>query len=677
MIFGFDTETFPISDGCLAPKLVCGTVATELKVDLLDDRETVFWFARVIKFAHLVGINIAYDLGVVCTERPDLIFSVFEALEQGRIHDCALREALIDIARGTLIEKGDDEMGIRYGSRELIKRYAPEEYARLKADKDSEDSFRLKYGTLYPYKIEQWPWRARVYPMRDAYFALDVYLKQEGKPNLHDEYRQMRAAFVMHLMSMWGLRTSREKVRKLREEVEKEWNATRDELGPHHLDCKSDCQTHAGIYRADGSKNTKRVAELVTAAYGGQLPKTKTGRVATDRDTLLESGNPVLIRLGNAGKNDKRMSTYLPILEKGLDAPWNPKSNPIVATGRASGDGQQFPTGLRSKGGIRECFTPRPDCCYSSNDYPGLELFTMSERAFRVIGYSKMAELLKTGKDCHSYAAAGFMGISYDDFLPHKKEDRYAKFRNLGKSFNFGKGGGMGSGAMAYNAREKDNIRFCETTGRCTVCGNNAKIQCWVRGKQKGVCEVCVEISKKLGYDWLEIFPEQGELFRLSGDLTNGGALVEVVVPGSERIRGGCNYTRWLNTPFQGLGGDIAKDAMWRVVKEMYTDATSTLWGSRLVLFVHDELICEHPLRKADLAAKRVARIMEETITEWCDKSGVGAVAKVEPAISMIMSKSMTTVYGNDGRLLLWNDSCGKHGHGDDKTTCICEALPC
>lgn len=675
MIYSLDTETFPIAPGCIAPKLVCGSVSGERVTRLLDADETIQFFKDQLSYGnHLVGLNFSYDLGVLCAEDPELTFLVFEALEKGLLHDIAIREALIDIARGTLLEKGDEEMGIRYGMRELSKRYMPEEIERIQADKKGENSFRLRYGELFPLAIKDWAWEARAYPLRDAEFTLQIYLKQEGGPNLHDEKRQMRAAFVMQLMSIWGLRTNREKVSKLRAEVEKEWNETRERLGPHKESCQTGCNLHACIFRADGSKDTKALGDRVTAAYRGSPPKTGTGKVATDRDTLLESGDPTLMDLAQAGKNDKRLSTYLPILEKGLDAPWNPQSNPLVASGRASGDGQQFPTGMRSKGGIREAFEPRPGFCYSSNDYPGLELFTMSQRAIKVVHYSKMAELLIAGKDCHSYTAAQFMSITYEDFLPHKKEDKYAKFRNLGKIFNFGKGGGMGGGAMAYNAREKDGVRFCETTGRCSRCGDNEKSLVWVRGKRKGVCSLCIEISKKLGYDWLDAYPEQKELFQISGDLHANGTEDSVTVPYSERVRGGCNYTRWLNTPFQGLGGDIAKDAMWRVSREMYTDPKSVLWGSRIVLFVHDELICEHPLRCASEAAERVAKIMMETLCDWCPD--VGPAAKVEPAISMIMSKGMTTVYGPDKRLMLWEETCGMHGHGEDKKKCTCSSLP-
>lgn len=643
MLFGLDTETHLITPGCVAPRLVCGTVACEAYAKLLDREETLDWYEEKLSWpsVHLVGAKVVYDLGVFCAERPRLIKPTFRAIKDGRIHCIAVRQALIDIGAGVLSNEWDDEAGLRYSLANLTLRHLGVD---ISGDKDGPDAWRLRYNELDGVPIERWPWAARRYPLRDAVFPLEIYKIQEGGVNLHDEPAQMCAEFALHLMSLWGLRTNKAKVDAMLAEAEAEWEQTRADLG--------EGPGKPGIFRPDGTKNMKVVADLVTAAYRGHPPTTGTGKPATDRDTLLESGDPTLVRLGNAGKNDKRISQYGPMLRKGEQYPWNPYFNVLVATGRGSSDAQQLPTGDRSKGGIRECFEPRPGFGYSSCDYPGLELFTMSERCFQVVGYSKMAEFLIAGKDCHSHVAAQFMAKTYEEVVEHKKTAPYKNFRNLGKIFNFGKGGGMGAGAMAYNAREKDGIRFCETTGECPDCRANEKQLVRVKGKEKPMCVVCLEISRKFGNDWLDAWPEQRELFALASRVVGEG-MADVEVPFSKRIRGGCRYTQWLNTPFQGLGGDIAKAALWQVCLECYTDESSPLYGSRPVLFVHDEIICEHPLDRISEAAERVSKIMDQAAAERMPH--VGHAVKVEPAISLIMSKQMATIREPvTGRLKLW-----------------------
>jgi DNA polymerase-1 len=389
VIFSHDLETDLVQEGLASPPHVCGSYATDEGSFILAEADCVPWFRERIARDRLVGLNYAFDLGVMCAADASLVRPVFAALEQKRVHDVGIREALIDIARGNLIEAGEDEMGIRYGMRELSRRYFAED---VREEKKGADSWRRRYATLRGVPVEKWPWAARRYVLRDAAKPLEIFRLQEGRPNLHDEFRQVRAAFAFQLMSMWGLRTSRPKVTALEAEVEAEWQATRREL------------EGAGIFRPDKKKgfvqDKKRTAELVSKAYGPATPFTApserfpAGQVATDRDTLLESGDPTLIKLGSAGKNDKRRSTYLPILRRGLNVPWNPQFNVLVATGRASGDAQQFPTGNRSKGGIREAFEPRPGFGFFSVDYEGLELRTMAQRAIWVLGYSRMAEVL-------------------------------------------------------------------------------------------------------------------------------------------------------------------------------------------------------------------------------------------------------------------------------------------
>lgn len=653
MIFSHDLETDLVQPGLAAPPHVVGSYADETGSHILEEARCVPWFReRLERGDRLIGCGYSFDLGVMCAADPRLVKLVFDALEAKLIHDVGIRETLIDIATGAIRDTDDDEMGERYGMRVLSERYFNED---IRQEKKGADSWRRRYALLRGVPIERWPWAARRYILRDAAKPLEIYRLQEGRPNVHAEFWNVRAMFAFQLMSIWGLRTNRPKVTALEQEVEDEWQATRRELAG------------AGIFREDKKKgfvqDKKRTAELVTAAYGdpprtAATTKFPEGQVATDRDTLAESGDPLLVKLANAGKNDKRRSTYLPILKAGLDVPWNPIFNALVATGRASGDAQQFPTGARSKGGIRECFCPRHGFCFCSVDYEGLELRTMSQIAIWKIGWSRMAQVLNAKDDPHTIAAAQMMGIHVDEAkrLKDAEDPRFKTFRNLGKIFNFGAGGGMGAGSLTYNAREKDGVRFCVAVGEQTEeqCRTGRKVQVRVKGgKLKGVCARCLDLAKKFRAAWTEAWPEQKELFRRATLEVDGKPQgVDVLIPGADIVRGRCGYSKVLNNPFQGIGGRIAKEWTWRVSREMHTDPASPLWGSHLVLMVHDELVAELLLERKHEAAMRISEIGKQVGCEFLPD--LAPAMEAPPAISMVMAKDMKTVFNAAGRLELW-----------------------
>jgi DNA polymerase-1 len=153
------------------------------------------------------------------------------------------------------------------------------------------------------------------------------------------------------------------------------------------------------------------------------------------------------------------------------------------------------------------------------------------------------------------------------------------------------------------------------------------------------ICAACLEVARTLDRGWLQAWPEQSELFKMASTFTAHKTRVEVEIPGGQWpiLRGECGYTQFLNTPFQGLGARVVKDAMWRVCREMYVDRQSPLFGSRMVLNVHDELVSELPLDRAHEAAERKALIMRETAARWMPD--LGPSIEADPAISLVMAK--------------------------------------
>lgn len=655
-LHSLDCESHLAQPGLAAPPIVCFSIGDDWGVHLLTRLEGLAWLrARLLDPEdHVVGCNIVYDLACAAVADGSLLELIFAALDAGRIHDIAIREALIDISRGDLVERGEDGIGIRYGMRLLALRYLKID---LSADKKAADSWRKRYAELDGVPIEEWPWAARRYPLRDAAFPIEIFKLQEGGRNLHDEANQVRAAFALQLMSVWGMRSNPEAVAKLRARVEAE-------------DAKNTAAFQAsGILRLDGTEDRKRVAQLVTAAYDGSPPKTaptvkfREGQVASDRDTLMESNDPLLELYGRAGKNDKFLTTYLKLLEEGIAQPWNPQFNVLVATTRVSSNAQQFP----QVGGVRECWEARLRHLICSVDYGGLELRTMSQRAIWEEGYSRMADALNAGRDCHVIAGASFMAITEEEFAKRRAalDPMVNSFRDLGKIYNFGKGGGMGPGAMVYNARKgskgettvsPDGIhyiggRFCVLTGQAKRCGD-LKTLAKVQGKDRRLCRKCLDVARQLDAGWLTAWPEFRALFRKASRLAEQSRYIEAVIPVSKVVRGKCGYTQWLNTPFQGLGAAATKRATWLVCREMYTRPQSPLFGSRLLLNVHDELIGEMPEDVAPEAGDRMALIMRETLKKFVPD--LAKSVEAEPALSRNMSKKAATIRDSNGRLLVW-----------------------
>ena len=646
MLVSFDTETHMSQPGLVLPPIVCVSYATESGCHIVS-KETGLARLRAWLLdpkVHLIGCNIAYDMGCAAVAQNDLLPLIFAAYDDGRVHDIAIREALIDIAKGELVDHGDEGIGVRYGMRLLVSRYFD-----LDISEEKTGGGRKRYAELEFVPMTKWPWLARRYPMRDVAFPLEIFQLQEGGQNLHAEPHECRAAFALQLCSAWGIRANGDAVKALRARVEATDLANTIEF------------QKAGILRENGTQDNAALGELVSKAYRLDPPRTTTGRIASDRDTLAESGDELLERYATAGKNDKFLTTYLPILESGVEQPWNPQFNVLVATTRVSSDAQQFP----QNGGVRECWEARPGYVFASVDFGGLELRTMSQRAIWSVGFSKMAEALNAGLDPHLIAAASFMGISYDEAkASYKAGDKRTKsYRDLGKTWNFSKGGGGGAGAMVYSARSGKNgtttapdstvyagSRFCILTGAAKHCGVSKTVT-RVQGKQRRICAACLEVAKKLDVGWLSAWTEQKLLFEKASAQCKGRQCA-VMIPVSEVRRGQCGYTQWLNTPFQGLGAAATKASMWRISREMYTKPESPLWGSRLVLNVHDELIAEMPEDRASSAGDHLAYLMRETLKEYVPD--LAASVEAEPALSRTMAKGAKTVRDASGKLLVW-----------------------
>jgi DNA polymerase I-like protein with 3'-5' exonuclease and polymerase domains len=290
------------------------------------------------------------------------------------------------------------------------------------------------------------------------------------------------------------------------------------------------------------------------------------------------------------------------------------------------------------KGGVRECFVSRPGRVFCSVDFDTAELRGLSQITIDFgLSCHRMADALNAGLDPHVGVAADLLGLTYGDAAAKLKAEAAAlkagtviqspdttpvtDRRQLAKVLNFGLPGGLGAKTFVGYAA----------------------------GQGVEVSEVqAVDLKKR----WLESWPEMKEYFaRIAASMDLGTCASRVMHPRSNRVRGYVKYTAAANGYFQGLVADMAKAALWAVVRECFLEHLgSPLFGTRPSMFIHDEIIAEVPETRATEAAERMAVTMCEAAQKWLPDVKVTAA----PALMRRWYKNAKEVRGPNGELLPW-----------------------
>ena len=678
-IVAFDTETHLIQPGLLTPKLVCVSVMTthpyQPKTALLYDR---FNGTNVIEGMlsntdiHLVGHNVAYDLGVLVARRPELIPVVFDAYEQGRIWDTKVRQELLDIASGrstrngaTFALRNGEWVKAGYSLAGLSGHYLGKDRF---AEKTDENAWRLRYAELEDVPLTEWPVEATAYAKEDAEDTLAIFLKQGGVEGaLPTEPEQVRAAWALHLMSVWGVRTDRASVADLEqrllaeqvrlrkrviqagilvpkrvpedeaefhEEVVKRKKATKKDLQPALDGSTPEIEYEDGVAYvvtrttvpmrwAKDSKKIEAYTQRYLTLRGKDVELTATGRVSTAKDTLKQTGSYLLDLVADGGGVDKVLGTYVPVLKDGTQRPINARFNVLVNSGRTSCSEpnlQNLPSG-RKVGGTRECFVPRDGFVYVSVDYDTLELRALAQVCLTLFGKSEMAASINKDRDLHSQVGATMLGMTYEDVEKGKKvKGSPAKTaRDAAKVFNFGAPGGLGASSLVDYARAGYGVTISE------------------------------QQSREMKAQWLKAWPEMVTYFAWINQAVGlGEAVLRHPITGF--VRGDVGYTDGCNHLFQHLAAQGAKRALYRAAKEAYAEPDSAFFGSRPVVFVHDEIIAEVPEGRAAAASGRLAQIMCEEMALLIPDVKITA----SPTLMRYWTKDAVETYDTDGTLVPW-----------------------
>lgn len=328
-------------------------------------------------------------------------------------------------------------------------------------------------------------------------------------------------------------------------------------------------------------KSTQQVADILFSDIGLKpLKKTKTG-YSTNSAVLedLARSHPLPARILEYRHCEKLLSTYVEALPRMVQ----PKTGRvhttynqfITATGRLSSSDpnlQNIP--IRSEEGkmIRRAFVPnRPDEVLLAADYSQIELRVMAHLTDDPA--LKQAFVDKT--DIHTQTAAKVFGMPEVMVTP--------EMRAQAKVINFGIIYGMGAHRLSneLDISRKQAQEFIDE-----YFAAYPRVRTWM--------DKTLEEAREKGY----VKTMSGRR-RMLPDLHSKNHNVR---SNAERIA--------INTPVQGASADMIKLAMIQLDREIRQKG----WRVRMVLQVHDELVCTVP--EAELAAFEplLVRIMQDAL---------------------------------------------------------------
>jgi hypothetical protein len=246
---------------------------------------------------------------------------------------------------------------------------------------------------------------------------------------------------------------------------------------------------------------------------------------------------------------------------------------------------------------IRGCFVPRDGCVFVGADYSALELATLAQVLRNARGeLTELGKAINRELDLHCVVGATLMGVPYERFVElYEAGDSEAKrLRDVSKVINYSAPVG------AYTKTIKE------------------------QGEKQGVYQP-MSVWKKAHDAWKEAFPEmvwyQESYIPSFQRSYHGPYWVEQHGPDRAtqnwRLRMCDKRTEAANTPFQGLAGDGAKYAGWLLMEGCRFEQDCVLYGSKPVLFVHDEYVLECPADKAEACGEELSRRMVQGMKKF------------------------------------------------------------
>jgi hypothetical protein len=630
-------------------------IYTPLK-GLLADKNTI-----------LIGHNMAFDMAQLASTYPDLLESVFQAYADNRVKCTMIRSWLHALAQG--LEEYEPKPSHSLVS--VYERYVGGVSEERLAQKHAEDAWRFRYIELYDTPVKEWPEAASKYAIEDAEATLAVYLAQ-CEVQIHEtleegEYPSEELLAASHFAATYT---------SMHNGFHRDFDAlvALEQVTAGHVERIHALMVEKGLARYQKKKGVsvlvrdmKAWREAITIAYEGNPPRNKPtekmlekdpnaeGSIKTDAKTILRTGDQVLIEAGGEGwlKVD---STYLPalrrteydVVHKGLVTRLtiHPDYKMSVNTGRMSVSGQaplqQFP---RDKG-IRDVLIPATGHAVVMTDLASSESVCLAETQCRYLETPscKLLDLLTAGIDIHCYT--GFFIAdkmqhgrfsSYEDLkASYEAGDKDAKkYRTMAKPVNHGGGGGLGPEA------------FRDFAASYSIFMTKAEAKIIIDAWKEALSDITQYFA------WISRQQTFKEDYSLKTWTTG-------------RIRSGMTYPSACNYGFQASAADGKRLSMFLLVREQlckghHTDdlewvpgTPSGVYGSKLLLEMHDEFITECLPEQVAAVAERQEHLLKIGIKSFM--SHAGHVVGADSVSAYRWTKKAKRVTDKAGNLIPWQE---------------------
>jgi DNA polymerase I-like protein with 3'-5' exonuclease and polymerase domains len=692
-MIALDTETTLITGKGQIPDLCLVAVSNEKNHFVLKPEQLpLFLQTNISDDVQLIFHNVAFDFWVVdkfLSSRKDVLSRslLWTAVDQHRVHDTMLL--------GTLTSLAESDSDVISSLSSACKTHLGVELQK--------DQYRLDFDNLLNKPWDEIDQGFFEYAVTDAFATWRLYeclaTKAISICNLHDlpldygylsEGIQVKGAIGLSNISRRGMTIDIARLEKLRAEISSSIDRLVFELNKSLPSLFKLSQKNGevqfckktGLPQYDMLVLKAHLAN-VAEKHGLIVPKTERGHITTSFNDYwgqFSHLDPVLNSISSLNAK-RKMHSFL----EGMNQPTiHPNYKTLKRTGRTSCSGpniQQLPR----DSSIREVVTAKPGHVLFVIDYNCLELRTLAYVCQSKYGRSRLAEVLKSGQDPHSYTAAMFHNIEASSFSSHENRKQ---LRQHAKAFNFGIPAGLGA---------KSIVEYAKTQYGVTVTLEEAE-----RFKTQLTRVVYPELAHYLSQDDRKllatvlrsteielraIWPDDfniimlkkilsGNPVKADGKPYNPHAVNRIwtelrvlcrnteyqpfiqdrdISPSSPltrifntpantttgRMRGAVSYTQTRNTPFQGLAADGCKEALWELTKA----------GYRVVGFVHDEFVIEIP-RAGDYS--RVAQDINRICCESMESLIPGIPVKCEFAVMERWSKKAEAVYDGQGKLVLW-----------------------
>lgn len=525
----------------------------------------------------LIGHNISFDTMVLSEHGYKQ--KVFDAYDDNRIYCTKLMYQLYVL--GT-IGKLPDLSSLKDCVATLL---------QLEVDKNHD--IRTGFGEYLGCSYEQMPEAHLKYAALDVAYTYYLYKKLETLIKPIDKYKtmltlhtQVKGDFALRHLNTTGIRVNLKEKDELKGYLEdKMWQLNQK-------------MSMYGVVKGQSGVSANYEAAIKYLGLEAHLPKTETGKITSSSKALADYRHIEFIDWWCEYLETEKLTSFLTNLE---DEIINPQFNTLLVTGRTSCSSghnginiQQLP----KEGGVRDLFIPREGKVFVDIDYDAIELSTLAYCLEHYNGYSKMADILNTGKDLHTATASTMYGKDPGPCTKQNMGSITKDERNSAKAPNFSYGS---------NAHEETFIRTAK--------------------KDYGL-EYTLEEAKKIKDSWVATYPEVETWFKLPFDHKDGKRWVEkegrykdtyehYTLTGRKRAY--CKYTEWLNHHFQGLAADGLKIALYNLIKAGYT----------VVSEVHDNITVEVDPSMSKQELLNVSKIMVDAMSSIIPGIRVGVEGRV------------------------------------------------